>query len=397
MTRAWTRPAELAQRVRRRWDDGTLLSALAAGDPFPELDLPVRGPNPSEIGDDLGAVQRWVAELEVRSRNGRSYELVYTAIGGRHFGRNRIPARARVTTYEQAWQLLGVADHVAAYRRILDLSAPVPAIRSWVAACPLRALDVADEWEPLLAAYSWLDAARGSARYLREIAAPGVDTKFVERHRVVLSRLLGTERSAGGFVAALGLRAKPETVRLRFDPAVLGLPAALSEAVLRVEELAALPATVRTAAIIENETTYLTVPIPSSGAVVWGKGFEVSRAGALPWLRDAEVFYWGDIDTHGFAILNQLRAWLPRSRSFLMDRETLLAHRDRWVRERSPTFASLDRLSSDEATLYRDLVTDQIGDGIRLEQERIDWAWASERLPYERSANAVATPQPWGR
>jgi hypothetical protein len=364
MTCAWTTSTELARRVRRRWDDGTLLSALAAGDPFPGLDLPVRGPHPSEIGDDLAAVQRWVAELEAGSRNGRSYELVHATIGGRHFGRNRIPARARVTTYEQAWQLLGVAAHVAAYRRILDLSASVPAVRSWAAACPLRALDVADEWEPLVAAYSWLDAARGSGRYLREITAPGVDTKFVERHRSVLSHLLGT-------------------VRLRFDPAVLGMPAALTEAELRVEELAALPAAVRTAAIIENETTYLTVPVPSSGVVMWGKGFEVSRAGALPWLRDADVYYWGDLDTHGFAILDRLRAWLPCSESFLMDRGTLLAHRDRWVREGSPTSASLDRLNPDEAALYRDLVADQLGDGVRLEQERIDWAWASKRIPYE--------------
>ena len=116
--------------------------------------------------------------------------------------------------------------------------------------------------------------------------------------------------------------------------------------------------------------------------MVWGKGFEVNRAGALPWLRDAEVLYWGDLDTHGFAILDQLRAWLPTTRSFLMDRETLLAHRVRWVREGSPTSARLTRLSSDEAALYGDLVADRLGDAVRLEQERIDWAWARGRLPY---------------
>ena len=49
----------------------------------------------------------------------------------------------------------------------------------------------------------------------------------------------------------------------------------------------------------------------------------------------------GDIDTHGFAILDRLRAWLPQTRSVLMDRDTLLAHRDRWVTEDRPAKSAL--------------------------------------------------------
>lgn len=382
MTRAWTKPADLQARVRRRWSDGSLLTALADGRPFPELDLPVNGPGAGEIGEDLAAVQRWIADLEAGSSDGRRYELVYAPIGGRHFGRNSVPSRARVTTYEQAWRLLGVGSEVAAYRRVLDVSAGLPRVRAWAAAHPLRALEVAGEWEQVVDAYCWLDAARGSGRYVREITAPGVDTKFVERHRPVLAQLLGADRSPGGFTSSLGLGVKPESVRLRGDPVVLGLPTPLSEATLRVEELAVLPVTVRTGVVVENETTYLTLPVPEGGVLLWGKGFEVSRIGALPWLLEADVHYWGDLDTHGFAILHQLRAWLPQTRSFLMDRETLVEHRDRWGREPAPTAARLDRLTDDETGLYSDLVSDRLGEAVRLEQERIDWAWAVARLPY---------------
>jgi hypothetical protein len=102
----------------------------------------------------------------------------------------------------------------------------------------------------------------------------------------------------------------------------------------------------------------------------------------LPWLRAAPVHYWGDLDTHGFAILDRLRAWLPQTASFLMDRETLLAHRDRWVPEPTPTAATLTRLDTAEAALYDDLVSDRLAESLRLEQERIGWAWARDRLPY---------------
>ena len=385
MTSRWTSPADLRAKVARRWSDGSLLAALAEDAPFPSLDLPLRGPAAGEIGDDLEAVQGWVAELESGSDGGRRYDLEYRSIGGRHFGRNRVPTRARVTSYDQAWRLLGVSSEVAAYLRVLDVSADRPAVRDWVAAHPLRALEVAGEWHQVVSAYDWLHGARGSSRHLREIAAPGVDTKFVERHRPLLARLLGVDRSAAGFVSALGLGAKPESVRLRFDAGFLGLPTALSEATFRVAELAGVRVSVAQAVVVENEITYLTVPVPPQGLVIWGKGFDVGRLGSIPWLRDAELHYWGDLDTHGFAILNQLRTVLPRTRSFLMDRATLLQHRDRWVREPAPTAARLDRLTSSEAALYSDLVSDALGPAVRLEQERVDWGWVQDRLPNSRT------------
>jgi hypothetical protein len=120
--------------------------------------------------------------------------------------------------------------------------------------------------------------------------------------------------------------------------------------------------------------------VPAGGIVIWGEGFDVARLGRVPWLAHAAVTYWGDIDTHGFAILNRLRAWLPQANSVLMDRTTLVAHRDRWVREDRPTNAALTSLSHSEAALYSDLVTDALGPRVRLEQERIDWDWAQREL-----------------
>jgi hypothetical protein len=103
--------------------------------------------------------------------------------------------------------------------------------------------------------------------------------------------------------------------------------------------------------------------------------------GRLPWLSGVDVVYWGDIDTHGFAILDRLRAWLPSARSVLMDRETLLAHRDRWVVEDRPARSALTRLTPEEQDVYTELLEDRLAQRVRLEQERIDWGWVQQRLP----------------
>lgn len=376
---SWTTPAEIKAKLRRRWDDGSLLRAYAAGEPCPRLDIPLRGPKPAEIGERLGEVQAWVGELTAGSRGGDCFTLEYASVGGRLIGRNQLPKRAIVESYPQAWRLLGVTRDVATYQSVLDQTSDEPVLRAWVGTNPLAAVRLAPEWPQLRAAYRWLDAHRGSGRYLREISAPGVDTKFAERHRVVLGRLLAVPTARPGFLAGLGLRARPEFVRVRPAPE-LGLLAPATELALRADELPALDVTVRAAIVVENEISYLSVPVPAGGMAIWGKGFDVDQVGALPWLRAAEITYWGDLDTHGFAILDRLRAWLPQTRSVLMDRETLLAHRDRWGREEAPTAARLRHLSAAEQQLYVDLVEDRLAEKLRLEQERIDWEWAAERL-----------------
>jgi len=126
--------------------------------------------------------------------------------------------------------------------------------------------------------------------------------------------------------------------------------------------------------VIENEITYLAFPVPAAAMVIFGGGYAVSLLESLGWLHALDVVYWGDIDTHGFAILNRLRQRLPHARSMLMDRDTLLDHRDHWTTEPSPTAVALDFLASGESTLYADLIANTYGRSVRLEQERVSFS-----------------------
>ncbi|WP_427008351.1 Wadjet anti-phage system protein JetD domain-containing protein [Pseudarthrobacter sp. H2] len=58
------------------------------------------------------------------------------------------------------------------------------------------------------------------------------------------------------------------------------------------------------------------------------------------------------MDTHGFRILDQIRAVHPHVASVPMDEATLLAHLDAWGSEPSPPRAELTRLTTEESALY---------------------------------------------
>lgn len=387
----WTAPADIEAKLRRQWRSGEILRAWVRRAPFPAVEVPLRGPSASDLAEHLDDARRWAASIERASRQGRCFTIESKTVGGRHFGRTELPGRAIIADYSQAWEMLGVRADVAAFDEVLALSAPVPIAHEWALAHPLKAIGLASEWAAILAARDWLDWNRGSGLFLRQIDAPGVDTKLIERHRGVLAELLGVTGAASGFAPALGYAAKPSFVRIRFDPVLLGMPVAITEAEFRLDELlelgrgeTSLGDRIERALIVENEISYLSVPVPASGVVVWGKGYDADVPSSLDWLQQTDtrgrVRYWGDIDTHGFAILNRVRARLPNTGSVLMDRDTLLAHRERWGTEPTPTTAALEHLTDAESSLYADLVTDRYAPGLRLEQERIDWAWTEQRL-----------------
>ena len=114
--------------------------------------------------------------------------------------------------------------------------------------------------------------------------------------------------------------------------------------------------------------------------MLFGLGYGLARLADVHWLADKEIWYWGDLDTHGFAILDRLRVRLPHARSFLMDRETLMLHSSQWVHEPAAVITDLPRLHEVETVLYDDLRTNRLGERIRLEQERIAFAWVRREV-----------------
>ena len=178
--------------------------------------------------------------------------------------------------------------------------------------------------------------------YLRQVDAPGVDTKFIERHKGVLAELLDAQLDSRGSWRARPTSPgatgspRPGYVRFRVAGGFRGFPSCRSGRVNSPMRPRASPGP------CDRERDHLPrVPGAGGAMVIFGGGYAVPVLEPLGWLAGLDVGYWGDLDTHGFAILNRLRHHLPHARSMLMDRATLLDHRDHWTTEPSPTAAVL--------------------------------------------------------
>ena len=376
MGHPWSRPAEVAAWLEKKWLSGALLTAFAAGRDWEPMGVPLRGPTAGEIAGRLAEVQNWAAEWARAARGPLRVE--YKKIGGRQVGANLIPCRAWIDSYDHAWDVLGVRAEVRTFNSLAKATTEsCPRLVRWLACRPIQALRLADRWDKLLATVRWIDERQAPGMYLRQVDVPGVDTKFIERHKGVLTELLDAQldpsrvkADAPDFAGRYGFLRKPGYVRFRVARGFRGF----SEMSVRTSEITAAPDGITRAYVIENEITYLAFPVPAAAMAILGGGYAVPVLEPLGWLAGFDVVYWGDIDTHGFVILDRLRRHLPHARSMLMDRATLLSHREHWAIEPSPTAADLDRLDRAESALYADLISNAYAPSVRLEQERISFS-----------------------
>ena len=390
----WTTPADLRRQVRRLWDRGILLSGAATGEtPFPRR-LTLRRPGSTELRDRFDEVRTWVAAL----RSTPHVRLTMRDVRHRVSGTNSLPHEAWVDSLEDAAALIRKRSELDEFRRLVDGTRPRhPALLDWMAKRPLRALQLAGEWSRLLDIVDWLQDHPRPGVYLRQMDVPGVHGKFVEAHRGVLGELLDVApppdsidalapAGTAGFSRRYGFREKPERVRFRvLDPALSPLPAApedvgAQDITLDAASFATLRTRVSRAFITENEVNFLAFPPVKEAMVIFGAGYGFESLGRAGWLGQVRLHYWGDIDTHGFAILDALRARLGHAESFLMDRSTLLAFELLWGTEDSPVVRDLPRLTAEERALYDDLRDNRFGRNVRLEQERIGFGWVKDAL-----------------
>jgi hypothetical protein len=390
----WTVPGDVVSRLRRRWDRGELLSRLASGAPWEPLATGLRGPSAQDTAARFDEVRAWIDQW----RSARHLRVETRTVGGRVLGANQLPARAWVDSYEQLWAALGVHAAVRTFMGLLDTTRRrAPAIADWMVVKPMEVLGHQGEWIRLVDTVLWIDAHVCPDMYLRQVDVPGVDTKFIERHRTILAALLDRQlpehrvdrtRPSSDFAGRYLFRPKPAYVRFRR----LSDGDGFSELAVRVSELADRPPTARTVFVVENEVSYLAFPPVADAVVIFGEGYAASRLEPLRWLAGKNLVYWGDIDTHGFAILNRVRQTFGHCRSMLMDRATLLAHESHWVDEPNPVSGYLEALWLDEAALYNDLVEDVLGRAVRLEQERVSYA-AVEHAAAAHSSSKQDSPQ----
>lgn len=383
----WTTPPDIRAWLTRQWDRGRLLaSVIEPEDQFP-LRVPFKVPTSRELVDRFDEARAWVTAIHAVPR----VRVEGRRVNHRQLGVQDIPAKIWIDTVDDAAAIIGKSRDLAQFRELVEqTSGKMPGAVALLAKRPLDVLRAAEDWTTFIALAQWMLDHPLPRIHVRQIDLPGVHTKFVEEHRQLLAALLecvlppkaiNTTSRTTDIAPRFGFLLKPRLVRFRSLDLQLRLTAfdVDGQYLLTAADFGRIPPPGRVV-ITENEINFLALPPVPDAIAVFGAGSGLEHLADAPWLTSCPVYYWGDIDTHGFWILDQLRAVLPHAGSLLMDRHTLMDHRELWGTEQSPHRRDLHRLTTDERELYDDLRDNRVGPRIRLEQERIRFSAVQRAL-----------------
>ncbi len=384
-------PDEIRKKAAGQWRSRRFLKAeMAQESPFPMV-IPFKKPAAGTLLQNFDAIQAWLQTLRGGSREqkGYGYEIQYTEVRHRQLGLQCLPSRIEIPGRKDFLRLIGKETQFVQFQEDLRrIQREQPALLPLVRDKPGHLLKYAGRWSQLLAALDYFVKNPRPNQYLRELEIGGVDSKFLEQHRRIVAELLDyllpasainqhvTGLTHHGFERRYSLKYDEALIRFRLlDPALYPMPG-IDDISLPLSQFCHLKIPCRQVIITENKINGLVFPQLPASLIIFGLGYGIQQLESVRWMHEVPIWYWGDIDSHGFSILARLRRIFPQTRSFLMDSATLLHKPEIWGNEEESQrcLETLPQLNGEEEQLYTDLQNNRYGTNIRLEQERISFS-----------------------
>jgi len=250
-----------------------------------------------------------------------------------------------------------------------------------------------DYWQNIFLCAIWFLNNPHCNVYLREIPVP-VHTKFIEQNTslifsvyTALNKNEDTDKvsSNADIYKRWGVRTAEPFIRFRSLDKDIHLKI-LNEEFTSYEIQTPLSAfakinfnSIEYIFIVENLMVYLTFPAFNKALCIFGSGFAAVNLKECKTLNEKKLYYFGDMDEHGFEILSNVRSIFPNIQSFCMDQKTYETFSIFAVKgENSHSKIEDLNLSEDELHLFKFLRENKtIG---RLEQEKISQAFIKSRI-----------------
>lgn len=363
--------ADITRRLTNNWH--THLTDAAA---FPHA-FPLGRPTAADLKDDYAAFYARTVEWQDWAKT-HDLTLDYETRIAKGGTRQTVPTHITVPSIDQAAAVVAgewPERLTRARHRLTVLTDRYPHIED-----PARVIRLIDKYKPidfdlLTAVADWYleDPTRAALGVTpRQVPLPGVHAKWLQGHKAGVQALTGLDN--------LGLLpGHPPRIHLTYlDPAHRTTGARIHDSAT-VGDTFTPPYEPAVVVISENKDTAIHFPPIPGGIAVEGDGFGGKTAAKFPWLIGApRLIYWGDIDAHGYEILNGYRAdGLPVT-SILMDigtYETYQPYGTNADKNNVPLKRGepkpLPHLTATERTVYHRILDPTHTGHRRIEQERI--------------------------
>ena len=373
---------EIIAKALKLYTSGKLfVDFIENGELFP-LVIPLKKIKQRDIQNDFSAIFR-ESELLIQS----NLDLTCKAFEFKNLGTQTLPIKVNFVKRVQLLALIQKEEEFSAYCKVYEtLTCKYSQLKALLIKKPNLIVENLYIWDKLLSVCDFFITHPRANIYIRELAIEGIDSKFIEKNKSVIDKLLSSilsdfDESISsfkdfGFERKYHLNYPLPQVRFRILDK-RQLISGLDDLSIDIGAFKKLNLTCKHVFIVENKMTTLSFPSFKDAIVIFGSGYGAQVLKDVVWLQDKNLYYWGDIDADGFAILSQMRSYFPAIISLFMDEETVqdFSHFSVVNSELSP-LKQLEHLDPEEQKLYEKVHKNQF----RLEQERINFKYVREKL-----------------
>ena len=241
------------------------------------------------------------------------------------------------------------------------------------------------DFERMVAVCKWFCENRNSRLLTRQIPIRGIDTRWFEIHTPLLLDFLRDYLELNPYrkdLLQLGLVPPPALIRLViFDAELRAKVGGLKILAASISELNELNLRPERIVFMDNLPTAVALPDIKGTIGIITPFHHVRETCRINWVAQAHCQYLGSVDLRSFAVLHNLRLYLPNIESVLMDEQTLLSNQDLWTNDDVSGFDSAPvALNQAESHLYGCLIDGVYGDHVRLDLERLPLALIATAL-----------------
>ena len=371
-------PEEIKQQALKWWKP--FLQSHVANEPFFPRQIDRIGKvKPGQITRQFETLQNEIELLykASKSETGTGYTIKTAGRNFRRSGSHELPDSIEFETADDYVHFIGKRKEwkwfLANYQLLL---AGLPQVEGWLVENVLMLTLSDKDWPGIIEVCKYFLANPRPDLYLRQLPVQ-VHTKFIEENSTILQSLLDfliadhiRNREQKRMAERYFLKHDEPLVRIRILDEQLFIHHNIGDISIRLSDFEKTDWTCTNVIITENKMNFLSLPELFSSIALWsGGGFNVSYLKNASWLKNKRIYYWGDIDEHGFQILHQLRSYFSHTQSVMMDRVTYDHFKEYTGQGKFNPAEQLSHLTEAEANLYAFIKGQQKQN--RLEQEKI--------------------------
>ncbi|NOQ29878.1 MAG: hypothetical protein GQ570_02020 [Helicobacteraceae bacterium] len=378
---------EVYKKLNRHYDSGAIFKNHIENSTIFPLTINFKKVKQKDIQSSYSQLLR-----DLQHAKNSSFTLIYKQHNYKSLGVQNLPIAVYIESLEEFLKIIIKKDEyilfVELYIRTTKL---YPTLKQFFINRPMVILEYKYEWENFYKIVDFFLRNSSANIYIREISLESVDTKYIQKYKKIIDILISTItqneslKSLSDFSFEKKYNLKYPLAQISFRVLDKKLKIAnLTHLSIPINEFDSLNIECKKVFIVENKITFLSFFDVENSIVLFGSGYGISVLKNVKWLQRKEIYYWGDIDLDGFAILSQARGYFANIRSIFMDEKTIDMFKNSATSYKGSKEVVLTNLSEDEQLIYTRLQNEFYGINFRLEQEKLPFNYIkSEILNYE--------------